>query len=79
MSITYSECMFVALVTQYVMRKRLMPHFPTLCINGTIFEKRNVIEYKLCLLIFSKTSVRYISDYKKNPARYDHKCKSIFM
>jgi len=41
-------------------------------INGTVVEK-NVIEDKMCVLIFLKTFVCNISYSKKMSARYDHK------
>ena len=41
-------------------------------INGTVVEK-NVIEYKMCVLIFLTTFVSNISYSKKMSARYDHK------
>jgi hypothetical protein len=37
------------------------------------------IEPKKCILIFSTTFFWYISHPKKNSARYDHKCTSVFM
>ena len=52
----------------------------TLSQKGTIFETKNVTEHKMCVLIFSKNpAVENISHSKKNSARYDHKCTSIFM
>jgi hypothetical protein len=49
-SITYSECIFVALFTQHLKRMRHvtlspvaclgLPYFPRYLINGTIFEKK---------------------------------------
>jgi hypothetical protein len=47
-------------------------------INGTIFGK-NVIEYKMCVLIFSTTFIWNISHSKKNSLRYYHKCVNVFM
>jgi len=61
---TYSELVFVALVTQHAMRMRhivmwtvwLYSIFPYYLINGTIFEKKKkLFENKMCVLIFSTT------------------------
>ena len=41
--------------------------------NGTIFGKKKVTEHKMCVLIFSTTSVRDISHSTKKWARYDKK------
>jgi len=54
---------------------RIFPHY---LIKDTIFDK-DVIDYKLCVLIFYTTSVWNISHSKKSWARYDKKCKFIFM
>ena len=62
-SITYSERVFVALGTHYAMLMRDIVicglsgstrFFSNYLIHGTIFEKK-VIEYKICVLIFSTT------------------------
>jgi hypothetical protein len=54
-SITYSECMFVALGIQYAMRMWPVPLnyiFPHYLLNGTIFRIK-VTKHKMCVLIFS--------------------------
>jgi hypothetical protein len=51
--------------------------FPHYLINSTI--KKKVIEHKMCVLIFSTTSVRNISLSKKNSARYYKKCTVTIM
>jgi hypothetical protein len=63
-SITYSECVFVASVTQHSMRSAPYTYFHmwlfrlyqifTLSQKWMIFEKKNVTEYKNCVLIFYK-------------------------
>jgi hypothetical protein len=47
-------------------------------INGTIFEKKKLLNIK-CVFLFSTTFVWNISHSKKNWARYDKKCISVFM
>ena len=66
-SITYSECMSVTSVTQHAMRMfhivisgPALQYFPRYLINGTVFEKKKVIEYKMLVLIFS-TTLKYFS------------------
>ena len=53
--------------------------FPSYLINVTIFKKKkNVIERKMCVLIFSTTFVWNISHSKKNSARYYQKSMLVF-
>ena len=86
-SITYSECVSAALVTQHAMPMRHIvicdpplsaiffpPHF---LINCTIFESKNVTEHKMCVILFF--SYTNISHSKKNWARYDQKRILVFM
>jgi hypothetical protein len=77
-SITYSECVSVALVIQHAKRMHriilstvaclALPHFSTLYHKLHDFQEK-VIEHKMCVLIFSTTSIRNIS-HSKNSARY---------
>ena len=46
-----------------------VPHFSTLSHKRHDFREK-VIEYKICVLIFSTTFLRNISHSKKNSARY---------
>ena len=52
--------------------------FPHYLINGTLFEKI-VTEDILCVLIFCTTVAQNIYNFKKNSARYYHKCARVFM
>ena len=52
-------------------------------IFSTLSQKRhdfrkNVIEHKMCVLIFSTTFVWNFSQFRKNSARYDKKCKRVW-
>jgi hypothetical protein len=73
-SITESECVFVALVIQHAMRMRriilssltclAVPYFSTLPHKRHDFRDY-VFEHKMCVLIFSTSFFRSISHYKK--------------
>ena len=79
-SITYSECVFVALGPQRakcMLRITLtsvtcpaLPHFSTLSHKRNNYLKKKVIEHKICILIFSTSFVWNISHSKKNSVRY---------
>jgi len=55
--------------------------FPTLSHNQHDFlkQKQRFTEHKMCVLIFWTTSVWNIYHSKKNSARCDQKCISVFM
>jgi hypothetical protein len=56
--------------------KVFFPHYLT---NGMIFEqKKNVIQHKMGVSIFSTTVIGNISHSKKNWARYDQKRILVF-
>jgi hypothetical protein len=65
LNITYSWCESVAIVIQHVKRMRLilltsvaylpLPYFSTLSHKGHDFQKNKLVEYKICVLIFSIT------------------------
>ena len=94
-SITYSECVPVALCIQHVKCTRriisasivcLVPHiFPHYLISGTTLEEgdggngEEVIEHKMCVLTFSTTFIQNISHSTKDSARYNHKRTYVFM
>ena len=74
-------CVFVALGIQHAIRMRHVicglplstKFFPHYLIKGTIFEKKKGTEHKICVLIFSTTSVSNSSHSTKNWGRYDKK------
>ena len=51
--------------------------FPHYLIKDTIFEKKKVFEYKMCVLIFY--TVWKIYNSKNNSAKYDKKCILVFV
>jgi len=53
--------------------------FPHYLINGRIFDKKNVTDHKMCVLIFSTNFVWNISNSKKKWARYGQKRVLVFM
>jgi len=76
-SITYSECVFVALVIQLAMPMRhivlssvacpALSYFSTLCYKSLDFQL-DVTEREMCVWLLSHS--------EKNGARYYHKCTS---
>ena len=68
-----SDCVFVALSIQHIMRMRhtVSCFFPHCLITGRIVETT--------ILIFSKTFVCNISHSKKKWARYNQKCLLVFL
>ena len=80
MSITYPECVSVALGIRHALRIRhtiicglpsSVLFFPHYLINGTIFETK-VIEYKICVWIFLyKFGLKHHSE--KSGGKYDRK------
>ena len=73
-SVTHSECVFVALVIRHVMRMRLitlssvtclvLPYFSTYLINGRIFGKK-CVKHKIRALILYTNSVRKIVPFQE--------------
>ena len=54
------------------------PYFSTLSHKRCDFRK-NITEYKMCVLIFSTTFIRKISRSEKNSVRFCHECRNVFM
>jgi hypothetical protein len=87
-SVTYSECVSVALVIQHAKRMHCIilssvaylavPYFFTLAHKQQDFRKK-VVSHKMCVLIFSITFVWNISHSENNEARFYHTCTYVFM
>jgi len=62
------------LVTQHVMRMRLIVMYPHYLVNGTVFGGGGVvIDHEMCVLISSKNFVWNFSHFEKNSSRYCYK------
>jgi hypothetical protein len=83
-----SVCVCVVLVTQRAKRMRriilssvacpALPYFSTFSHKRNDFREK-VIENKMCVLIFSTICIRKSSHFRKNSARYYHKCAQFFI
>ena len=77
-NVTYSECVFGALVIRHAKRTRLImllfvacPGLPCIfhIVSYTKLFFKIVIEYKMCVLVFSTSSFGIVSHFKNNAAR----------
>jgi len=80
---TYSECVYVDLVTQRAKNMRPLIFSTVTCQDllyfFTLSHKRHdfrkkVTEYEVCVLLFSTTFVWKSFHFKKNLAKYYHNC-----
>jgi hypothetical protein len=76
-SLAYPACKAVLHIVTFV-ALLAPPYFSTLSHQRRDFRK-NVVEHKMFVLIFSTTFVLNISYRKHNLARYCHKCENVFM
>jgi len=76
--ITYSECVFVALVIQHVKctRRIMLSSVAYLAVSyfSTLFHRRSDLLNVKCVWIFSITFVSDMSPSNRNSARCYHKC-----
>jgi hypothetical protein len=87
--ITYSDCVFVALVVRHAKRLRrailssvaspALQYFSILFHEGHDFRKKKIIGHKMCVLILSTTSFWKFSHFKEKLTRCYHKCTLVFM
>ena len=85
-SITYSECVCIALVIQHPKRMRrivlssvarqAVRYYFTFSHIQHDFREKNVVEHDTYVLLLLTTFVWIVSHSKKNSARYCHKCTS---
>jgi hypothetical protein len=85
----YYECVCIlALFIRYanVMRHVILPSVACLALPecSTLSHKRHdfrekIIEHKMCVLIFSATLVRNVTQPTKNAVLYHHKCAFVLM
>jgi hypothetical protein len=58
---------------------RVLPHISILSKKMARFSKKNLVEHKMCVLIFSANLSTNMSHSKKNSAGHNHKSSHVFM